>query len=184
MSLVETWHQERKARLARLNGKPQEVVVREPVSEVIASLKKMVADLTAQIEAMSQKVETHENIIARHISKEDDNKPRISEILECVCAFYRVRQIDVIGSRRTAAVMLPRQVAFYLCRRLTGLSFPQIGRRIGGRDHTTAIHSYNKIIQDVDHDANLEADVEAIVHLVAKAVMKRTGGRYEADADR
>lgn len=183
MSLVETWHQEHKDRVARLNGKKTAVTIVEPESESITSLKKLVADLASQIDMISRQVEAHESFIAHQLAQEDEGKPRMSEIIDSVCSYYTVRQIDVVGSRRTGDIMLPRQISFYLCRRLTGLSFPQIGRRIGGRDHTTAMHSYNKIVQALDTDTLLMADVDAIIAMVGKLVMKRTGVRYEADAD-
>ena len=71
--------------------------------------------------------------------------PKVAKIVEAVCRRFKVRLVDMHSQRRTKDVVLPRHVAMYLARRLTLCSLPQIGRELGGRDHTTILHGINKI---------------------------------------
>ena len=74
----------------------------------------------------------------------------ISEIQKTVCEYFSISHNELIGKRRDQKVVKPRQVAMYLCKELTGSSYPEIGQEFGGRDHTTVMHSCRKI------DANIE----------------------------
>lgn len=69
----------------------------------------------------------------------------VREIQRLVCKKFGIDRLDIISSRRTAVVILPRQIAMYLCRTYTTRSMPDIGRQFGGRDHTTILHGYRKI---------------------------------------
>ena len=71
--------------------------------------------------------------------------PNIDLIQRTVARYYGVTRNDMLSERRTANVVLPRQIAMYLAKILTPRSYPEIGRRFGGRDHTTAIHAVRKI---------------------------------------
>jgi hypothetical protein len=72
-------------------------------------------------------------------------KPTRREIQKQVASAYEVRVLDMISQRRTANIVQPRQVSMMLCRHLTTMSFPEIGRRHGDRDHTTALHAWQKL---------------------------------------
>lgn len=65
--------------------------------------------------------------------------------MHAVCTHYRVRKLDVMSKRRTADIVRPRQIICYLAKTLLLKSYPEIARRLGGRDHTTAMHSFRKI---------------------------------------
>jgi hypothetical protein len=85
------------------------------------------------------------------------------EIIRATAVYYNVTSADIRSHRRTANVVFPRQVAMYLCRMLTLRSLPDIGRRIGGRDHTTVLHGVNKIDALIKNgDSGLIESVEAI----------------------
>ncbi len=70
--------------------------------------------------------------------------PAVNEVILAVCQVWGVSAIDVRSARRTHDVMMPRHVAMALCRRLTLKSLPEIGRRMGGKDHTTCLHACRK----------------------------------------
>lgn len=74
----------------------------------------------------------------------------IRDIQKTVCEYFSISHNELIGKRRDQKVVKPRQVAMYLCKELTGSSYPEIGSEFGGRDHTTVMHSCRKI------DANIE----------------------------
>ena len=69
---------------------------------------------------------------------------------------------DLLSSRRTANVVRPRQVAMYLAKTLTLRSLPEIGRRFGGRDHTTVLHAVRKIENLVGADSSLAEEIESL----------------------
>ena len=70
---------------------------------------------------------------------------KIEDIQKLVASHYSVTRADILSSRRTATVVKPRQVAMFLAKTLTLRSLPEIGRRFGGRDHTTVLHAVRKI---------------------------------------
>jgi hypothetical protein len=69
----------------------------------------------------------------------------VKTIAEAVARKYNIAVLDIACDRRTADLVRPRQIVFYLARTLTGLSLPVIGRAVGNRDHTTALHGFRKI---------------------------------------
>jgi chromosomal replication initiator protein len=75
-----------------------------------------------------------------------------------VARHYNVSRTDICSARRTANVVRPRQVAMYLAKTLTLRSLPEIGRRFGGRDHTTVLHAVRKIAALIPKDAELAAE--------------------------
>lgn len=91
------------------------------------------------------------------------SRGRVDTILMAVARFYPgVSVNDIKSSRRTAKVVRPRMIAIYLAKELTGRSLPEIGRRLGGRDHTTILHSVRKIANQVENVPGMGAYIEAI----------------------
>jgi chromosomal replication initiator protein len=87
---------------------------------------------------------------------------RIEEIQRIVARHYNVSRSDLLSSRRTANVVRPRQIAMYLAKTLTLRSLPEIGRRFGGRDHTTVLHAVRKIESLIGTDNALAAEIEVL----------------------
>ena len=87
----------------------------------------------------------------------------IDEIQKRVCDHYRLRHSDMASPRRAREVARPRQIAMYLAKQLTQRSLPEIGRRFGGRDHTTVIHAVKRIEELRMADAELDADVRLLM---------------------
>ncbi|MDE5879677.1 MAG: chromosomal replication initiator DnaA, partial [Desulfovibrio sp.] len=88
------------------------------------------------------------------------------EILGSVARGFNLRPEDIMGTRRRPDLVLARQVAMYLCRRKLGLSYPELGRAFGGRDHSTVIHAVKKIRKLLDTDKvvhNLVTELENAV---------------------
>ena len=92
----------------------------------------------------------------------EPRKVKIEEIQRIVALRYNVSRGDLISSRRTANVVRPRQIAMYLAKTLTLRSLPEIGRRFGGRDHTTVLHAVRKIESLVGNDGTLAEEIETI----------------------
>jgi chromosomal replication initiator protein len=92
----------------------------------------------------------------------EPRKVKIEEIQRVVARRYNVSRSDLLSSRRTANVVRPRQIAMYLAKTLTLRSLPEIGRRFGGRDHTTVLHAVRKIEGLVGNDGALAEEIETI----------------------
>ena len=86
----------------------------------------------------------------------------VDEIQKTVAEHFNLKQADLLSERRTRAIARPRQVAMYLCKQHTTRSYPDIGRRFGGRDHTTVLHGVRKIEELMPKDDQIARDVEAL----------------------
>ena len=86
----------------------------------------------------------------------------VDRVVKAVCSHFQVSVTDLRGKRRTRAIALPRQIAMYLARDLTACSFPEIGSKIGGRDHSTVMYACSKIAESLSSDAELRSHVDAI----------------------
>ncbi|MCB9764087.1 MAG: chromosomal replication initiator protein DnaA [Alphaproteobacteria bacterium] len=101
----------------------------------------------------------------RHLSNLLDDEPQAltpERIMREVARFYSIKVSDIKGSRRLKAVVRPRQIAMYLSRRHTGLSFPDLGRAFGGRDHSTVQHACKQIQKLTAKDPDLRQHVETL----------------------
>jgi len=92
----------------------------------------------------------------------EPKRVRIEDIQRIVARQYNVSRADLLSSRRTANVVRPRQVAMYLAKILTLRSLPEIGRRFGGRDHTTVLHAVRKIEALTGNDTAFAEEIEAL----------------------
>ena len=96
------------------------------------------------------------------ILKHSDRKVTVEEIQRKVSEHYNIRLSDLLGPKRLRTVARPRQVAMYLAKKLTTRSLPEIGRRFGGRDHTTVMHGVRRIEELKAEDAQLAEDLELL----------------------
>ena len=96
------------------------------------------------------------------ILRASDRKVTIDEIIRKVSDHYNLRMTDILSPRRARTVARPRQVAMFLAKTLTSKSLPEIGRRFGGRDHTTVIHAVKKIEELKSIDNQIAEDVELL----------------------
>lgn len=86
------------------------------------------------------------------------DKLTMEHVFEAVCKYYNVTNEDLIGSSRKKTIAYPRQMAMYLARTETNASLPQIGEKLGNRDHTTVLYGYEKIATLIDADSNIRRD--------------------------
>ncbi len=87
----------------------------------------------------------------------------IDEIQKLVSQHFELKPLDLVSARRSRAVARPRQIAMYLAKRLTTRSLPEIGRKFGGRDHSTVIHAVRKIEELRDQDREIDAAVRTLM---------------------
>lgn len=96
------------------------------------------------------------------VLRASERKITVEEIQRKVSDYYNIRLSDIIGPKRLRAYARPRQIAMYLCKHLTSRSLPEIGRRFGGRDHTTVMHGVRRIDELQHTDGQLADDVEML----------------------
>ncbi|NLK94934.1 MAG: chromosomal replication initiator protein DnaA [Clostridiales bacterium] len=96
------------------------------------------------------------------ISKKQSKHITINIIQDVVSSYFNLKIEDLKSQRRTRNIAYPRQIAMYLSRKLTDMSLPKIGEEFGGRDHTTVIHAYEKISENLNTDESLQNTIEDI----------------------
>ena len=111
-------------------------------------------------------VEAAEAAIRDLIRTHEPKRVKIEDIQKLVASHYSVSRADILSSRRTAAVVKPRQVAMFLAKMLTPRSLPEIGRRFGGRDHTTVLHAVRKIEALLQNDRTLRDTLELLKRML------------------
>jgi chromosomal replication initiator protein len=116
----------------------------------------------SKLNAQPVTLEMAEREVRDLIRPQEPKRIKIEDIQRVVARQYNVSRSDLLSSRRTANVVRPRQVAMYLAKTLTLRSLPEIGRRFGGRDHTTVLHAVRKIEALVAKDIALSEEVESL----------------------
>ena len=96
------------------------------------------------------------------ILRASDRKLSIEDIQRKVAEHYNIKLSDLVGQKRVRTIARPRQVAMYLAKQMTTRSLPEIGRRFGGRDHTTIMHGVRKIEELCGEDHGLAEDVQLL----------------------
>lgn len=179
-SLQSQYHRAHEERQIRLGAKPAKPIDLSKGSEEfrvdMATLKAALAHAQHEIERLQRTQAVHASLIGSFIASESDERPHFADILSAVCKFYQVSKADVLGSQRTANFTHPRQIICYLSRSLAGLSFVQIGRRVGGRDHSTALHASEKITRLIQTDELLAREIAALKSEIGQAVVGRKVG--------
>ena len=145
---------------------PQEVVmflarrISASVRELEGALNRVVA--YAMLSGRSIDMDFTQETLA-DLLRATQRRITIDEIQRRVSDHYRIKQAEMSSARRAREVARPRQVAMYLAKQLTPRSLPEIGRRFGGRDHTTVIHAVRQIEKLRQTDAELDADVRLLI---------------------
>lgn len=111
-------------------------------------------------------LDTAETAIRDLVRNREPKRVKIEDIQKLVASRYNVSRSDILSERRTAAVVRPRQIAMYLSKALTLRSLPEIGRRFGGRDHTTVLHAVRKIEKALGEDAAMSEEVELLKRML------------------
>jgi len=113
-------------------------------------------------------VETAELAIRDLVRMHEPKRVKIEDIQKLVATHFNVSRADILSSRRTANVVRPRQIAMFLSKALTLRSLPEIGRRFGGRDHTTVLHAVRKIDGLAAKDATLSEEIELLKRMLTE----------------
>jgi chromosomal replication initiator protein len=111
-------------------------------------------------------LETAEMAIADLVGVREPRRIRIEDIQKAVAGHYKVSKNDLLSARRTRAIVRPRQIAMYLAKTMTPRSYPEIGKRFGGRDHTTVLHAVRKVEELALGDSRLAEEIELLKRLI------------------
>ena len=123
------------------------------VNTLVASAGPRLGSLTLE-EAMA--------LLQPNLKVSVERRVTVDEIQKLVSEHFGLKQADLLSERRTRSVARPRQVAMWLCKQHTTRSYPDIGRRFGGRDHTTVLHAVKKVEELLTSDDQIARDVEAL----------------------
>jgi len=143
-------------------------------AKVLEFLAHKITSNIRELEGALNRIVAHATLVGRPITLEsaqevlhdllraNDRRVTIEEIQKRVAEHYSIRLADMHSPRRARAVARPRQVAMYLAKQLTSRSLPEIGRKFGGRDHTTVMHAVRKIEELRAADQSFSEDVELL----------------------
>ncbi|WP_426166590.1 chromosomal replication initiator protein DnaA [Sandarakinorhabdus sp. DWP1-3-1] len=160
---------------AKLAGMTQNIAVPDEVVEFLA--RKITANVR-ELEGALNRVVAYAALVNVAVTLEftretladllrcHEKKLTIDEIQRKVADYYHLKLSDLLSARRAREVARPRQVAMYLAKKLTPRSLPEIGRRFGGRDHTTVMHAVKRIDELRAADREIDADVVHLTRLL------------------
>ena len=146
--------------------------------KVLEFLAHKITSNVRELEGALHRISAHTQLVGRTVTLEsaqevlhdllraNDRRVTIDEIQKRVAEHYNIRLADMHSARRARAVARPRQVAMYLCKQLTPRSLPEIGRKFGGRDHTTVMHAVRKIEELKAADRTLAEDIELLKRML------------------
>ncbi len=132
----------------------------DSVRELEGALNTLVARVGADLARLT--LDQAQGILRPHLSC-NERKVTVDMIQKAVAEHYGLKQADLISERRARAVARPRQVAMWLAKQITTRSLPDIGRRFGGRDHTTVLHAVRRIEALKGEDAAIARDVDVLL---------------------
>ena len=160
-------------RLAILESKAEQIEIEAP-QKVLEFLAHKITSNVRELEGALNRVAAHTQLIGRELTLEttqevlhdllraNDRRVTIEEIQKRVAEHFNIRVSDMHSARRARSVARPRQVAMYLAKQLTSRSLPEIGRKFGGRDHTTVMHAVKKIDELRNTDAGFSEDIDLL----------------------
>jgi len=155
------------ARLGVVSGAAQGEVLEHLVDRTPGSMRELegavntlAAVAGARLSSLS--VDETQALLGSALRGGPERRITVDEIQKTVADHFSLKQADLLSERRTRAVARPRQIAMWLCKQHTTRSYPDIGRRFGGRDHTTVLHGVRKIEELMGQDDQIARDVETL----------------------
>ena len=161
-------------RLGILQSKAELAGAKDVPGQVLEFLAHRITSSVRELEGALNRVLAYSNLVGRPITLEttqevlqdllraNDRRVTVEDIQKRVAGHYNIRFADMHSARRARAVARPRQVAMYLAKQLTSRSLPDIGRRFGGRDHTTVMHAVKRIEELCKSDSAMAEDLDLL----------------------
>jgi chromosomal replication initiator protein len=164
-------------RLGILQAKAEQMSLRLP-QKVMEFLAHKITSNVRELEGALNRLGAHAQLVRRDLTLENaqellrdllranERRVTIDEIQRRVAEHFNIKLVEMTSSRRARIVARPRQVAMYLAKQLTQRSLPEIGRKFGGRDHTTVMHAVRKIEELTRSDRALAEDVDVLQRML------------------
>lgn len=142
--------------------------------KVLEFLAHKIVSNVRELEGALTRIVAHATLVGRPVTLEttadllhdllraNDRKLTVEEIQKKVAAHFNMRLVDMQSARRARSVARPRQIAMYLSKQMTSRSLPEIGRKFGGRDHTTVMHAVRKVEELKATDSAFAEDLELL----------------------
>jgi len=165
-------------RLGILQSKAEQVASVDVPADILEFLARRITSNVRELEGALNRVVAYATLVGRPITMDmtrdvlqdliraNDRKLTIDEIQRAVADYFNLRLSEMLSQRRARNIARPRQVAMYLAKQLTPRSLPEIGRRFGGRDHTTVMHAVRKIEDLRRDDSQLDEDITRLTRLL------------------
>ena len=162
-------------RLGILQAKLEQMPNVTVPNKVIEFLAHRITSNVRELEGALNRIVAHSTLVGRAITLEttqevlsdllraNDKRITIEDIQKKVIQHFNIKMSDMHSARRSRVVARPRQIAMYLAKKLTSRSLPEIGRKFGGRDHTTVIHAVKRIDELCGSDSGVEEDVQLLI---------------------
>jgi len=153
----------------------RDITIPQKVTEFLAH---KITSNVRELEGALNRVVAHATLVGRPITLEttqevlhdllraNDRRISIEDIQKQVAAHYNIKVSDMHSARRSRAVARPRQAAMYLSKKLTAKSLPEIGRKFGGKDHTTVMHAVKRIEELMTADNEMAKDIELLERIL------------------
>lgn len=153
----------------------QDIEIPQKVTEFLAH---KITSNVRELEGALNRVVAHATLVGRPVTLEttqevlhdllraNDRRISIDDIQKQVAGHYNIKVSDMHSARRSRAVARPRQVAMYLSKKLTSKSLPEIGRKFGGKDHTTVMHAVKRIEELMAGDQEMANDIELLERIL------------------
>lgn len=165
-------------RLGILQSKIEQMHGVEIPQKVVEFLAHKITSNVRELEGALNRVVAHATLVGRPVTLEttqevlsdllraNDRRITIEDIQKKVAEHFNIKVSDMHSARRSRAVARPRQIAMFLSKRLTTKSLPEIGRRFGGKDHTTVMHAVKKVDELMGGDSEFLKDVELLTRML------------------
>jgi chromosomal replication initiator protein len=149
---------------------PDEVAtfIAERIKTNIRKLEGCLVRITAHFSLFKEKIDMSSvKEILKGILPEEKPRPITVELVQkIVSKYYKIKESTIKGKKRIRSIAFPRQIAMYLCRELTEDSFPEIGAKFGGKDHTTVMYAWRKIAEQAKKDEALSNELKELENVV------------------
>ncbi len=138
--------------------------IKNNIRELEGALNKIIA--FHEFNNSQPTIESTKNILGSILVNTKTKSITNKDIIDLVSKFFNISEKDIIGKSRKKELVYPRQIIMFLMRNEKGTSYPTIGSEIGGRDHTTAMHAFNKIKREIEENEKIKQDIESIKQLI------------------
>ena len=138
--------------------------IKNNIRELEGALNKIIA--FHEFNNSQPTIESTKNILGSILVNTKSKAITNKNIIDLVSKFFNISEKDIIGKSRKKELVYPRQIIMFLMRDEKGTSYPTIGSEIGGRDHTTAMHAFNKIKRELEENEKTKQDIESIKQLI------------------